>query len=320
MIDVTSNPTLQFKVHYHGWKAKWDEWVPSGRLRVFDDPNKKKKETMDAELKDRVDAERRSRRAKRRYESRKCSSRQRGNAAASSSKRPKKMKTTDDSNENVSETDVSSANVPGLTSKTTATISEDVSPPPPAERMKLKIPFKLQQQLVVDWENVQKRRLVPLPRTPSVADVLEHWAAKQRRKKHTPTAIKAIRTLVDGLLQFFNDALPRCLLYRFERQQFETEREKRVRSAGKRSKRSAQVFDPSAVYGAEHLLRLFVKMPALLEEAEISEEDRAYFEPHMKEILKFLQKSISSTSYFLTDYEEAAEIYIREFEKSGSQT
>lgn len=182
--------------------------------------------------------------------------------------------------------------------------------------MKLKIPFKLQQQLVCDWENVQKHRLVPLPRTPSVADVLQNWAAKQRRKKHTQVAIRAIGTLVDGLIQFFNDALPRCLLYRFERQQFETERNKRLRSREKRSKKSVQTFDPSAVYGAEHLLRLFVKMPALLEEAEISDEDRVYFEPHMKEILKFLLKNVSSGSYFLSDYEEAEKAYTRAFENS----
>ena len=59
-----------------------------------------------------------------------------------------------------------------------------------------------------------------------------------------------------------------------------------------------------------------VLQPTLLEEAEISEEDRVYFEPRMKEILKFLLKNVSSGSYFLSDYEEAEKAYTRAFESS----
>ena len=134
--------------------------------------------------------------------------------------------------------------------------------------------------------------------------------ACQRRKRHTQTAVKAVKTLVGGLTQFFDDALPRCLLYRFERGQYDS-------FFSKNSSTAKGAMRPSAVYGAEHLLRLFVKLPALLEEAGTTEDDRAYFEPQINGILKFLQKGSASATYFLKDYEPASEDYLKLLERSG---
>jgi mortality factor 4-like protein 1 len=30
----------QYKIHYKGWKASWDDWVPQDRVRKFTDENK----------------------------------------------------------------------------------------------------------------------------------------------------------------------------------------------------------------------------------------------------------------------------------------
>jgi len=42
--------------------------------------------------------------------------------------------------------------------------------------MKLNVPELLKQQLVDDWENITKNcQVVPLPREPTVEQVLEEW-------------------------------------------------------------------------------------------------------------------------------------------------
>lgn len=54
---------------------------------------------------------------------------------------------------------------------------------------------------------------------------------------------------------------------------------------------------PSAVYGAEHLLRLFVKLPEYLPIAGSTEEQYRVLQTRMHEVLDFLQSK--ATEYFV---------------------
>ncbi len=43
IMDVTPADTpgdWLFKIHYKGWKASWDDWVPQDRIRKYNDENK----------------------------------------------------------------------------------------------------------------------------------------------------------------------------------------------------------------------------------------------------------------------------------------
>lgn len=63
---------------------------------------------------------------------------------------------------------------------------------------------------------------------------------------------------------YFDKALPLILLYRQEREQYE-----RLRAATSKGKE----FVPSDIYGAEHLLRLFVRLPHLLAQTAMGAQE-----------------------------------------------
>lgn len=151
----------------------------------------------------------------------------------------------------------------------------------------------LQRQLVDDWEFVTKeRRLVPLPRELTVQDLLLKWVAGRRQSSD-----KATREVAEALQTYFDAALPRLLLYRFERQQYDDISQKQ----------SPMV--PSAVYGPEHFLRLLVKLPYLLEGTAIEADKLQGIADKVNELAKYMQKN--GRVFFLSEYESAPESYLK---------
>ena len=99
--------------------------------------------------------------------------------------------------------------------------------------------------MTVSFTNLQ---LVPLPRKPTVSEILKTYGAAERatRPKRAGTAEADIfEEVISGIKQYFDRCLGNILLYRFERQQYVDIR------------RSSEGKDMSDIYGAEHLLRLF---------------------------------------------------------------
>ncbi|KAI6699302.1 hypothetical protein NL676_013626 [Syzygium grande] len=152
--------------------------------------------------------------------------------------------------------------------------------------VKIQIPSALRKQLVDDWEFVTQRdKLVKLPRSPSVDDIFTNYLEYRSKKDGMMTDL--IGEILKGLRCYFDIALPVMLLYKKERQQY----------------REAVVDDisPSTIYGAEHLLRLFVKLPELLAHVNIEEETLTRLQQKLLDFLKFLQKNQST--FFLSAYE-----------------
>lgn len=88
--------------------------------------------------------------------------------------------------------------------------------------------------------------------------------------------------MVNGVAQFFDEALPVHLLYEQER----THHRVIMRS-------DDPVLDgkfPSEIYGCEYLLRLMVQFPTLLSESGLPESDMKTILSKMNELLRFLQK------------------------------
>ncbi|XP_022132047.1 protein MRG1-like isoform X2 [Momordica charantia] len=147
------------------------------------------------------------------------------------------------------------------------------------------IPVKLKKQLVDDSEFVTHLgKLVKLPRTPNVEDIMKKYL--EYRLKKDGTRDESVGEVVKGLICYFDKALPVMLLYKGERRQFEE-----------------LVIDdvsPSTIYGAEHLLRLFVRLPELLSQANIEEETLMELQQKLVDLLKFLRKNQSA--FFLSSY------------------
>ncbi|KAK4749420.1 hypothetical protein SAY87_026869 [Trapa incisa] len=152
--------------------------------------------------------------------------------------------------------------------------------------VKIQIPLTLKKQLVDDWEFVtQQDKLIKLPRSPTVDDILTSYLDYKSKKDAMIT--DSVGEVLKGLRCYFDKALPAMLLYKKERQQYK--------------ETIAPTESPSTIYGAEHLLRLFVKLPELLAHVNIEEETLTRLQQKLADFLKFMQKNQSS--FFLSAYD-----------------
>ncbi|XP_035823933.1 protein MRG1 isoform X11 [Zea mays] len=147
-------------------------------------------------------------------------------------------------------------------------------------------PLPLKKQLVDDWEFVtQMGKLVKLPRSPTVDDILKKYL--EHRAKKDGKINDSYAEILKGLRCYFDKALPAMLLYKKERDQYAEEVKGDV--------------SPSTVYGAEHLLRLFVKLPELLASVNMEEDALNKLQLKLLDVLKFLQKN--QITFFTSAYD-----------------
>mmetsp|Transcript_2256 Transcript_2256/g.4529 ORF Transcript_2256/g.4529 Transcript_2256/m.4529 type:complete len:293 (-) Transcript_2256:180-1058(-) len=161
-------------------------------------------------------------------------------------------------------------------------------------QLSISLPASLKKQLITDWENITKEgKLVPLPRKPTVKALLQQYLDEASGEHRKDT----IQEIVQGIQAYFDKALANILLYSQERDQCE--------AALKESP------PPSEVYGAEHLLRLFIKLPELLPYKSMEETTVRGLEKRMAEVVSWLQKNESRL--FVEEYEAQA---VKEEEKA----
>ncbi|KAI8975298.1 chromatin modification-related protein EAF3 [Mycotypha africana] len=129
---------------------------------------------------------------------------------------------------------------------------------------KVTMPESLKGLLVDDWENITKnKQILRIPRSITVDKILEDYTS--HRLCDTTDISNLFRKdeildeFISGLRLYFNKTLGVSLLYRYERKQYEEVCKNRR-------------IEPSTVYGAEHLLRLFVEIPNLLGETNMDVE------------------------------------------------
>nr|KYP70453.1 Chromatin modification-related protein eaf3 [Cajanus cajan] len=241
-----------FHVHYlQGWKKSWDEWVGMDRLMKHTEENMRKKHALDEK-----------------HGNEKNAKVPRGSQAKSKTtyvSRGRKRR-----NESVTKAK------PGVD---------------PEKLVNIQIPTTLKKKLVDDCEFITHLgKLVKLPRTPNVNDILKNYF--DYRLKKCGSMAGSVEEIMKGVCCYFDKALPVILLYNNERQQYQEACPANV--------------SPSAIYGAEHLLRLFVKLPELLFYASIEEETLIELQAHFLDFLRFLQKNQSA--FFLSTYHVAEDI------------
>ncbi|XP_044483490.1 protein MRG1-like isoform X2 [Mangifera indica] len=152
--------------------------------------------------------------------------------------------------------------------------------------IKIQIPSTLKKQLVDDWEFVtQQDQLVKLPRSPNVDEILTKYI--QYRRKKDGLMVDSVAEIMRGIQLYFDKTLHVMLLYRKEREQYHDVVVDNV--------------SLSTIYGAEHLLRLFVKLPELLAYVNIEDETLTRMQQKLTDFLKWLQKNQSS--FFLSNYD-----------------
>jgi mortality factor 4-like protein 1 len=144
-------------------------------------------------------------------------------------------------------------------------------------RLRFPIPPLLRKQLVDDWEYVTKdKMLITLPRKRTVSAVLDEFC---RSKAKGGVVHPSWTGVAAGVRGYFNEAVRPVLLYRPEMEQLE--------ALQRNGKLPADLAD---LYGPEHLLRLFVKLPGLLAKADLDEESAKFLETKVGSLVKFLAK------------------------------
>jgi len=174
-----------------------------------------------------------------------------------------------------------------LTKDTASTVEDEVVEVVPVVGLKITLPDPIKQSLERDYINIKLRnQVVKLPRTPNVRDILSHWAERTINEDRDNEVL--VEEFVDGITTYFDFMLPIQLLYKEEKIQYEQvgyvhgaarcRRQQLTQPSGTntllypgykdwgdRKENRAGPIKPSTLYGIEHLLRLFVKLPGYLD-------------------------------------------------------
>lgn len=271
---VTSDPeaemepteNTQYFVHYVGWRKKWDEWAELARVLVDTPANRRKQQENNAKAKEK--------KPKKRSTARKKKISVHGIDSTTASASPfKKMRINPDND----------------TEELPSEKVEGVKP------LNLPMPFTLKKMLVEDWKRIthEPYKLVPLPRKPNVSQIIQGYMTFKKSKAKADEAsekeLESLQGIMEGIQHYFDRALGYLLLYRMERKQYEDTRAKHPDTP------------MSEIYGIEHLVRLFVRLPVLLGSAELPAKDVGPLQARLADFLKYLQKN--SATWMLADYE-----------------
>ncbi len=269
-----------YHLHYQGWSKKFDEWVAPDRMMKKNPANLKRMKELNAVVKQAI----------------------------------------------------KNGETPHLKLHSNAESQEEQQA---RKEIPLKLPYKLEERLVKDYLRVGEETILPLPRKPSVNSIFEQYLTKcldditenllpkhkKRRKKSKkrgkPSAdamaeskdqvveksveqlavesfeFRIIEETVCGLKTYFEHSLPTSLLYTIEMIQFQD---------------LSSTTNLCDVYGCEHLLRLFVKLPLFLASTTIDPKQRSVFLAKIGDFLKWLEWQ---SDMFANDYQEVEPAYAR---------
>uniref|UniRef100_A0A667XY09 Mortality factor 4-like protein 1 n=1 Tax=Myripristis murdjan TaxID=586833 RepID=A0A667XY09_9TELE len=281
---------IKYFIHYSGWNKNWDEWVPESRVLKYVDSNLQKQKELQRANQDHY-----------------VEGRMRG--VAPNKKIPAA------SQKNDVKTKKNKQKTPGAGEGTSS--GGDPAHPPRKKRarvdptveseetyinrveVKVKIPEELKPWLVDDWDLItRQKQLFHLPAKKNVDSVLEDYASYKKSRGNSDSKEFAVNEVVAGIREYFNVMLGTQLLYKFERPQYADILANHPDTS------------MSQIYGAPHLLRLFVRIGAMLAYTPLDEKSLALLLSYLQDFLKYLVKN-SASLFNASDYEVAPPEYHR---------
>uniref|UniRef100_A0A287DCM1 Mortality factor 4-like protein 1 n=1 Tax=Ictidomys tridecemlineatus TaxID=43179 RepID=A0A287DCM1_ICTTR len=270
---------VKYFIHYSGWDKNWDEWVPESRVLKYVDTNLQKQRELQKANQEQY-AEGKMRGA---APGKKTSGLQQKNVEVKTKKNKQKTPGNGDGG--------STSETPQPPQKKRAWVAPTVENEETfmnRVEVKVKIPEELKPRLVDDWDLItRQKQLFYLPAKKNVDSILEDY-----NKEY------AVNEAVAGMKEYFNVMLGTQLLYKFERPQ------------------NAEILADhpdapmSQVYGTQHLLRLFVRIGAMLAYTPLDEKSLVLLLNYLHDFLKYLAKN-SATLFSASDYEVAPPEYHR---------
>ncbi|XP_027266766.1 mortality factor 4-like protein 1 isoform X7 [Cricetulus griseus] len=277
-------------VHHPLLTSSWDEWVPESRVLKYVDTNLQKQRELQKANQEQY-AEGKMRGA---APGKKTSGLQQKNVEVKTKKTKQKTPGNGDGG--------STSETPQPPRKKRARVDPTVENEETfmnRVEVKVKIPEELKPWLVDDWDLItRQKQLFYLPAKKNVDSILEDYANYKKSRGNTDNKEYAVNEVVAGIKEYFNVMLGTQLLYKFERPQY------------------AEILADhpdapmSQVYGAPHLLRLFVRIGAMLAYTPLDEKSLALLLNYLHDFLKYLAKN-SATLFSASDYEVAPPEYHR---------
>ncbi|EGD72795.1 hypothetical protein PTSG_04522 [Salpingoeca rosetta] len=251
----TPEGTPIYKVHYQGWKKRYDEWVDVCRVL--------KSGPVTEEIRQRINATTLKRVARFKEQQRdKEPVKKRRSTGGRTSKRAK-VQQPDSAIACSSEQEAPPANL-------------DTNEGLDEVQVQVALPDDLKQKLVDDYDLIAAAKLHALPASPTVTEVLADFMSTI--KTSSPQHPIAQQVTV-GLKEYFRQALPNILLYAAERSQFDGI-----------IANNADV-DLCDHYGGVHLLRLFVKLPVLLAHTDMNYDSMQLALQTLKSLMRHLKRN-----------------------------
>lgn len=120
----------------------------------------------------------------------------------------------------------------------------------------------------------------------TVARILDEYVATKRREKADKPELLAAREITEGVKLYFDRALPVYLIYRFERQQFDE-----IEDTILNQQLETEPDIPwSEIYGMEHLLRLFTRLPRLIVVERLAASEQRQLQQRLADLVRFVAR------------------------------
>ncbi|KAI5705253.1 hypothetical protein M8J75_013352 [Diaphorina citri] len=271
----------EYFIHYNGWNKTWDEWVPECRVLKFNESNVQRQK----DLKKSQQESDQSSKKKKKFDGKDSE----GRCVTPTLDKICKIKAMGGVSKapSVASSQDSGSDVPKRKKARIDNSVETMEEYLNKVEIKIKIPDSLRTWLVDDWDTINnKNKLHQIPAKTSVDEIFESYLKHKANSKQMSGAKgKTVTEMVAGLKEYFNVMLGSQLLYQAERRQYSQVMQK------------YQGAPLSSLYGASHLLRLFVRIGSVLAYTGLTERNIQLLQNAFQDFLWYLLQQATTLNH-----------------------